>query len=411
MCCEISSFGLCGRFEPGCKIARNIKQLRRLSDEEDRRNQRSASAMMRPLSRPAHPPGHPPAKDDERQGPLLGLPGPGDGGLPRRAHRRGARLARRSAEGPPRTAPRPTTVAARSCGTRARSTRRSPSSSCAIAADPKFVTAHLNRAELLIEELGEFEQAIAHCDHLLSGDPTCRAPIAAPKPRSTTSSPRRSSISTISRARCSWCGARCKTAGERGVYRAFEGQILFELGRFEEAAPAARARRVARPRVRPRALPPRSRSRAARARPRSPRAPSHGRTRSMPTTTRFPRRSPRKPSSAPPPTAIDDLPRSIREDVEGVPLLIEDFPSEELLEHERRLAADPRHLHRRSAHRGGRHRPAARPRPDDPLQEATSRRSAATRRSWSSRSRVTVTHEIGHYLGLDEDDLERLGLA
>jgi predicted Zn-dependent protease with MMP-like domain len=24
---------------------------------------------------------------------------------------------------------------------------------------------------------------------------------------------------------------------------------------------------------------------------------------------------------------------------------------------------------------------------------------------------VTVKHEIGHYLGLDEDDLERLGLA
>ena len=24
---------------------------------------------------------------------------------------------------------------------------------------------------------------------------------------------------------------------------------------------------------------------------------------------------------------------------------------------------------------------------------------------------VTVRHEVGHYLGLDEDDLERLGLA
>jgi hypothetical protein len=71
----------------GCRIARNIKQLRRLSDEEDRRNQRSASAMLRPLSRPAHPPGHPPAKDDERQEPLLGLPRSGDGGRARRAHR------------------------------------------------------------------------------------------------------------------------------------------------------------------------------------------------------------------------------------------------------------------------------------------------------------------------------------
>ena len=24
---------------------------------------------------------------------------------------------------------------------------------------------------------------------------------------------------------------------------------------------------------------------------------------------------------------------------------------------------------------------------------------------------ITVRHEIGHYLGLDEDDMERLGLA
>ena len=24
---------------------------------------------------------------------------------------------------------------------------------------------------------------------------------------------------------------------------------------------------------------------------------------------------------------------------------------------------------------------------------------------------ITVRHEVGHYLGLDEDDLERLGLA
>ena len=40
-----------------------------------------------------------------------------------------------------------------------------------LTADPKFTTAHLNRIELLVEDHGEFEQAIALSDQLLSGDP------------------------------------------------------------------------------------------------------------------------------------------------------------------------------------------------------------------------------------------------
>ena len=36
-------------------------------------------------------------------------------------------------------------------------------------ADSKFVTAYLNRAEFLLEDMGEFEQVIQICDLLLSG--------------------------------------------------------------------------------------------------------------------------------------------------------------------------------------------------------------------------------------------------
>src|SRR4026208_690498 len=36
-------------------------------------------------------------------------------------------------------------------------------------ADPKFITAHLNRAELLVEDMGEYEQAGALCDALVAG--------------------------------------------------------------------------------------------------------------------------------------------------------------------------------------------------------------------------------------------------
>src|SRR5512134_1630177 len=46
-------------------------------------------------------------------------------------------------------------------------------------ADPKFMTAHLNRTELLIEEMGEYEQALQLCDDLLSGRPELPRPDRA----------------------------------------------------------------------------------------------------------------------------------------------------------------------------------------------------------------------------------------
>ncbi len=76
-------------------------------------------------------------------------------------------------------------------------------------ADPKFVAAHLNRAEVLIEEFGAYDEV----DRALRSPALRRRRSAAPRPqhrrpRSTTSSPRRSSTRTSSTARCSWCGAR-----------------------------------------------------------------------------------------------------------------------------------------------------------------------------------------------------------
>src|SRR5215510_1996485 len=102
-------------------------------------------------------------------------------------------------------------------------------------ADPKFVTAHLNRVELLIEELGEHEQAIEYCDRLLAG----RDPLPRPD-RSTEAEllylkskalfyldDLEGALFLVRRA--------AKVAPDVAVYRAFEGQILFELARFEEA--------------------------------------------------------------------------------------------------------------------------------------------------------------------------------
>ena len=204
----------------------------------------------------------------------------------------------------------------------------------------------------MIEDLGEHEQAVALCDELLAGNPEL--------PR----------LDRGSEGEVYYLKAKAvfylddlegalfltrramKTAGEVPIYRAFDGQILFELGALRRGAPLARDRRRDRPRVGPRALPPGARARAARRR-RGRRARVRDGQRARPasstrcrcaSTTSFFRRAVSE--------AIDNLPRSIREYVEDVPVLVEDFPSRRAAGRRERLAADPRHLHRDAAHRG-----------------------------------------------------------
>jgi predicted Zn-dependent protease with MMP-like domain len=105
-----------------------------------------------------------------------------------------------------------------------------------------------------------------------------------------------------------------------------------------------------------------------------------------------------------------DLPRSIREYVENVPLLIEDFPSLELLAEE---SVSPQIL--------GVFIGVPRTEAAVTAQAADVDRMILFKRNLEKVCRtqaelveqvqITVKHEIGHYLGLDELDLERLGLA
>ncbi len=102
-------------------------------------------------------------------------------------------------------------------------------------ADPKFVAAHLNRAEVLVEEFGAHEESIAQCDRLLSGegdlprlDRNTEAEVYYLKSKALFYQDELDgSLFLVRRA--------MKTAGEQAVFRAFEGQILFEMGRFEES--------------------------------------------------------------------------------------------------------------------------------------------------------------------------------
>jgi predicted Zn-dependent protease with MMP-like domain/Flp pilus assembly protein TadD len=276
-------------------------------------------------------------------------------------------------------------------------------------ADPKFVAAHLNRAEVLVEEFGAHEESIAHCDRLLSGegdlprlDRNTEAEVYYLKSKALFYQDELDgSLFLVRRA--------MKTAGEQAVFRAFEGQILFEMGRFEESRRQL-DRAVA---LEPDAahslyylglvlerLGDGEESQRAFARAASIDANHYPVPVSI-SEEEF-ERAARE--------AFENLPRSIREEAERVPMLIEEFPSEDLIENEdvspqilgifigvprtdAGATDQPRDLDRIILFKGN-------------LEKA-----CRDEQELVEEIRRTVTHEVGHYLGLDEDDLERLGIA
>ncbi len=276
-------------------------------------------------------------------------------------------------------------------------------------ADPKFVTAHLNRAELLIEELGEFDQALGYCDRLLSGGADLPRPDRATEAEIYYLKAKalfylddlEGALFLVRRA--------IKKAGDVSVYRAFEGQISFELGRFEEAR--------------------RQLEHAVALDPESPHALYHlglalerlGEEKEADRA--FHQAHALHAEHYPLPVAVDDetferiaaealadLPRSIREYVENVPVLLEDFPGEEFLSNEN---VSPQILGVFIGVPRTEAAVTAQARDVDRviLFKKNLEKVCRTRAELVEQIQVTVKHEIGHYLGLDEDDLERLGLA
>jgi predicted Zn-dependent protease with MMP-like domain len=276
-------------------------------------------------------------------------------------------------------------------------------------ADVKFVPAHLNRIELLVEDMAELEQAVQLCDELMAGTPEfprldrgTEAEVHYLKAKAVFYlDDLDGALFLVRRA--------LKTAGDQGFYRAFEGQILFELGRFDEA------RRVLEVAMRLDAESAHAAYYLGLVLERLDEADESQRA--------FGRANALDPDQYPLPSEVDEamfrraadealenLPRSIREYVSDVPVLIEDFPSEDLLGRENvspqilglyfgvprtetEITAQPTELTRvvlfkRNLEKVCRDR-------DDLIEQI----------------QVTVRHEVGHYLGLSEEDLERLGLA
>jgi predicted Zn-dependent protease with MMP-like domain/Flp pilus assembly protein TadD len=276
-------------------------------------------------------------------------------------------------------------------------------------ADPKFVAAQLNRAEILVEEFGAHDEAVAHCDRMLSADGglprldrNTEAEVHYLKSKALFYQDQLDgALFLVRRA--------LKTAGEQGVFRAFEGQILFEMGRFEDAR--------------------RQLERAVSIEPDAPHSLYYlglvlERLGDAPEAERaFSRAATIDADHYPMPAtigddaferaareALDSLPRSIREETERVAVQIEEFPSEDLIEDEdispqvlgifigvprtEALATDqPRDLDRII------------------LFKRNLEKACRDEQELVEEIRRTVTHEVGHYLGLDEDDLERLGIA
>lgn len=279
----------------------------------------------------------------------------------------------------------------------------------ALHADPKFVTSHLNRVELLVEDLGEYERAVKLCDALVAGDPAL--PRLDKGIEGEVHYLKAKAIFYLDDlAGALFLTRRAqKTSGEVAIYRAFEGQILFELGLFEEA------RRVL---EYAQALDPEAGHAVyhlALALERLGREEEAQRTfecahalcdEHYPLPLRVEDAQFRQAVS----DALDNLPRSIREYTAEVPVLVEDFPSRELLERER---LSPQIL--------GMYMGVSRTDPDPSAQREDVTRILLFKRNLEKACRdtadlveqiqVTVRHEIGHHLGLSEDDLERLGLG
>ncbi|MFP8873187.1 MAG: metallopeptidase family protein [Myxococcota bacterium] len=279
----------------------------------------------------------------------------------------------------------------------------------AIETDRKFTAAHMNRAELLIEEMGEFDLAIQQCDELLAGraefprpDRLLQAEIHYLKSKAFFYLDNLEGAAFLIRR-------ASKAVGDQAVYYAFEGQILFELGRFGEA------RRVLERSV---AMDPDSAHAAYHMALVLERLGAQEDADAL-----FVRANALDPQHYTLPVEVSttvfeaavsearaNLPRSIREYIADVSLLVEDYPSADLIKREN---VSPQIL---GIFIGIPRTEAVVTSQAPDLDRVLLFKKNLEKVCWDLEElihqiQITVRHEIGHYLGLDEDDMDRLGLA
>ncbi len=287
-------------------------------------------------------------------------------------------------------------------------------------ADGKFTAAHLNRIELLIEELGEFATAVRLADELLSGTPELPRPDRVLQAEVYYLKSKALFYQDDLEGALFLVRRAAKAGGELGLYCAFEGQVLFELGQFGEA------RRVLERGV---AIDPEAAHTVYHLGLVLERLEDEGEEGGAPgvglenSAAGFARANSLEPQQFPLPVEIEEadfvravdaaianLPRSIRERIEGVSVLVEDFPTLVLVRDER---ISPQTL---GLFMGIPRTEALAT--DQPLDldrillfKRNLEKICRDEEELIDQIQITIRHEVGHYLGLDEDDMERLGLA
>jgi predicted Zn-dependent protease with MMP-like domain len=279
----------------------------------------------------------------------------------------------------------------------------------AVEADPALHAAHLNRVEILIEEFQEYEEALELADALLatSLDRGIEAEIYYLKAKAFFYlDDLDGALFLLRRA--------IRTHGEVGVYRSFEGQILFEMGQYEEAE--------------------RSLQKAGTLEPESPHTLYHSAlvlehlgfcekadglfaqaAGHAPEQYPAPIRIEGKDFEAAAADALRTLPAEIQRYIENCPILIEELPSQELV-HDYNVSPQLLGLFVGTPADEPGASPTWGTAPKEGLDQIflfkrNLEKVAQTRAELIEQIHITVKHEIGHYLGLDEEEIDRLGLG
>jgi tetratricopeptide (TPR) repeat protein len=278
----------------------------------------------------------------------------------------------------------------------------------AVEVSPDLYAAHLNRIELLIEEFDEFEQAIELADDLLDRalEKADEAEVYYLKAKALFYLEDLDGAMFLLRR-------AVRTNGEAEVYRSFEGQLLFEMGRYEEAEQAL---------LRARALEPNyahavyhlALVNEALGRSRAADALFAEAARLNPDAYPVPVRMDPGEVEAAANEALRTLPGKLRRYVRNVPILLEDLPDVETV---RRDNVSPLVLGlfigEPLSQRDG--APWSTAQVVEPtrivLYKRNLERVAQSREQLVEEIQTTVKHEIGHYFDLDEAELQRLGLG
>lgn len=279
----------------------------------------------------------------------------------------------------------------------------------AIELDAGYFPAHLNRIEILIEEFQRFDHAVGLADELLTGalDSGTEAEAWYLKAKALFYlDDLDGALFLLKRA--------IKAHAEVAIYRGFEGQILFELGQFEAAQHSLERALALEPECAHSVYHLALVSEHLGLREESERL--FGEAANLaPDMYPLPVRMELEDFEEAAEDALAELPEEIRRYTANCPVIIEDLPDVELVR-EHNLSPQILGLFLGVPIT----EPGANPMQSTSLKLDVDRillfkrnleKVASTHEELVEQIAITVKHEIGHCLGFDEDEIERLGLG